>query len=152
MPATSILEIKAPASKVFDVIVDLQAYDEWLPNSTSFPGITSISETPTKLGTTYIESTPSGIRHGRVIDFSRPSKVLFHQPMQLHSAPEGDLIDIKVEVILGEKVEGVTTVERNVYLGFPEPLLELQPIFEKGASEEGARVIELLKKRVESLP
>jgi hypothetical protein len=151
MPATSILEINALASKIFDVAVDLQSYDEWLPNSTSFPGITSISESPAKLGTAYVESTPFGIRHGKVLEFSRPSKVLFHQPMQLNTAPEGVLIDIKVEVILREKGEGVTEVERNVYLEFPEPLLELKPIFENGAGEEGARVMELLKKRVESL-
>jgi hypothetical protein len=151
MPATSILEINAPASKIFNIVVDLKAYDEWLPNSTSFPGITFISESPAKLGTTYVESTPIGVRHGEVIEFSPPSKVIFHQPMQLSNAPEGVLIDIKVEVILREKSEGVTEVERNVYLGFPEPLLELKPIFEKGAGVEGARVMELLKKRVESL-
>ncbi|KAE9369787.1 hypothetical protein N431DRAFT_427920 [Stipitochalara longipes BDJ] len=152
MPATSILEIKAPASKIFDVIVDLKAYDEWLPTSTSFPGITSISESPAQLGTTYVESTPSGIRHGEVIGFSRPSKVMFHQPMQLNSAPQGVLVDIKVEVILREKSEGTTEVERNVYLGFPEPLSELKPVFENGASGEGARVMDLLKQRVETLP
>lgn len=152
MPATSILEIKAPASKIFDVVVDLKAYDEWLPNSTSFPGITFISDSTAKLGTTYVESTPSGIRHGKVLEFDRPSKVLFHQPMQLNSAPEGVLVDIKVEVLFREKSEGVTEVERNVYLEFPEPLLELKTIFENGASGEGARVMDLLKKRVESLP
>jgi hypothetical protein len=152
MSATSIIEIEAPASKIFDVVVDLQAYDDWLPNSTLFPGITSISDSAVKLGTTYVESTPLGIRHGRVLEFSRPSKVLFHQPMQLNSAPEGVLVDIKVEVILRAKNERVTEVERNVYLGFPEPLSELKPVFESGASGEGARVMELLKKRVESLP
>jgi hypothetical protein len=152
MPATTILDINSTASKIFNVVVDLQSYAEWLPNSTSFPGITSISESPVKLGTTYVESTPSGIRSGKVIEFSRPSKVVFHQPMQLNRAPEGVLIDIKVEVLLREKDEGVTTVERNVYLEFPEPLLDLKPVFEKGASTEGARVMDLLKKRVESLP
>jgi len=140
MPATSVLEINAPASGIFDVVVDLLAYDEWLPNSTSFPGITSISESPTKLGTTYIESTPLGIRHGEVIEFSRPSKVVFHQPMQLKDAPEGVLVDIKVEIILRMKTEEVTEVERNVYLSFPEPLIGLKPVFEEGVGLEGARV------------
>ena len=152
MPATSILTINAPATKIFDIVVDLRGYDDWLPTSTSFPGITSISSSPTQLGTTYIESTPSGIRHGEVIEFSRPSKVVFHQPMQLKSAPDGVLIDIKVEVLLREKSEGTTEVERNVYLGFPEELAGLKTVFETGASGEGARVMELLKQRVESLP
>jgi hypothetical protein len=151
MRVTSILSINAPASKIFDVTVDLRAYSEWLPTSASFPGITSIHSSPTKLGATYIESTLFGIRHGKVIEFSPPSKVIFHQPMQLNDAAEGVLIDIKVEVVFRGKDQGVTGVERNVYLGFPELLIRLKEIFEKGAGEEGARVMELLKKRVESL-
>jgi hypothetical protein len=71
--------------------------------------------------------------------------------MQLNQAPEGVLIDIKVEILLREREERVTTVERNVYLEFPEPLLGLKPVFQKGAGEEGARVMDLLKKHVESL-
>jgi hypothetical protein len=151
MPATAILDINSPAAKIFDVVVDLQSYSEWLPNSGSFHGITAVSESPIKLGTTYVESTPSGIRSGKVIEFSRPSKVIFQQPMQLNQAPEGVLIDIKVEILLREREERVTTVERNVYLEFPEPLLRLKPVFQKGAGEEGARVMDLLKKHVESL-
>jgi uncharacterized protein YndB with AHSA1/START domain len=145
-------DINAPAAKVFDVVVDLQSYAEWLPDSGSFHGTTSVSEFPVKQGTTYIESSPSGIRRGKVLEFDRPSRALFHQPMQMNKAPEGVLIDIKVEVIFSEKEEGVTSVERNVDLGFPQPLLELKPAFESGASHEGARVMELLKRRVESLP
>jgi hypothetical protein len=152
MPATSILEFNAPASKIFDVVVDLQGYATWLPTSPSFPGITSISEGPVQLGTTYVESTPSGIRHGKVIEFSRPEKVVFHQPMQLYNVKEGVLVDIKVEVLFREKSEGVTEVERNVYLGFPEEVKDLKEIFEKGAGGEGARVMQELKERVESLP
>jgi len=144
-------DINAPAQKVFDVVTDLQSYSKWLPDSTSFKGTTEVSDTPVKLGTTYVESSPAGVRSGKVLEFERPSKVVFHQPMKLNSAPEGVLIDIKVEVILKEK-EGVTAVERNVYLGFPEPLLGLKAAFDKGASEEGVRVLGLLKNRVESLP
>jgi uncharacterized protein YndB with AHSA1/START domain len=145
-------DINAPAQKVFDVVTDLQSYSKWLPDSTAFKGTTKVSDTPVKLGTTYVESSPGGVRSGKVLEFERPSKVVFHQPMKLNSASEGLAIDIKVEVILKEKGEGVTTVERNVYLGYPEPLQELKATFDKGASEEGARVMDLLKKHVESLP
>jgi uncharacterized protein YndB with AHSA1/START domain len=149
--ASGTIDINTSAAKVFDVVVDLQSYAEWLPDSAAFHGTTSVSEFPVKQGTTYIESTPSGIRSGKVLEFERPSRVLFHQPMQMNHVPEGVLIDIKVEVILREKSEGFTSVERNVYLGFPEPLLQLKEPFETGANVEGARVLELLKKRVEGL-
>jgi uncharacterized protein YndB with AHSA1/START domain len=140
--------INAPAEKVFDVVTDLQSYSKWLPDSGPYSGTTEVSETPVKLGTTYVESSPAGIRSGKVVEFERPSKVVFHQPMTLNS---GDVVDIKVEVILKEK-GGVTTVERSVYLGFPEHLQQLKAAWDKGATEEGARVMDLLKKRVESLP
>ena len=143
-------DINAPIHKVFDVVTDLQSYSEWLPDSTAFKGTTEVSERPVKLGTTYVESTPAGVRSGKVIEFERPSKVVFHQPMKLNPASEGLVIDIKVEVILKEKREGVTTVERNVYLGYPEALQELKTAFDKGAAEEGVRVTDLLKVRVES--
>jgi len=141
-------DINAPAEKVFDVVTDLQSYSKWLPDSGPYKGTTEVSEKPVKLGTAYVESSPAGVRSGRVIEFERPSKVVFHQPMTLSS---GDVIDIKVEVILKEE-GGVTAVERNVYLGFPEHLQGLKTAWDKGATEEGARVMDMLKKRVESLP
>jgi uncharacterized protein YndB with AHSA1/START domain len=144
------IDINAPAKKVFDVVTDLQSYAEWLPDSASFKGTTEVSESPVKLGTTYIESTPSGIRNGKVLEFEPPSKVVFHQPMKLNPVSKGLLVDIRVEVTLTEK-GGVTTVERNVYLGLPEPLLPGKTAWEEGAAAEGARTMTLLKQRVESL-
>ena len=145
-------DINAPAQKVFDAVTDLHSYPKWLPDSGSFKGTTEISETPVKLGTTYVESSPGGVRNGKVIEFERPSKVVFHQPMKLNPVSEGHVIDIKVEVTLKENREGVTTVERDVYLGFPEPLQSLKEAWDKGASGESVRVLNLLKNYVESLP
>jgi uncharacterized protein YndB with AHSA1/START domain len=145
------IDINAPAQKVFDAITDLHSYPKWLPDSGSFKGTTEISETPVKLGTTYVESSPGGVRSGKVVEFERPSKVVFHQPMKLNPASGGHVIDIKVEVTLKEN-GGVTTVERDVYLGLPEPLQSLKEAWDKGASGESVRVLDLLKKYVESLP
>jgi len=144
-------DINAPAQKVFDAVTDLQSYSKWLPNSGPFNGTTEISESPVKLGTTYVESTPGGVRSGKVIEFERPSKVVFHQPMKLNPASGGHVIDIKVEVTLKEN-RGVTAVERDVYVGLPEPLQGLKEAWDKGGSEESVRVLNLLKKYVESLP
>src|SRR5271163_5077841 len=126
-------DINAPAKKIFDVVTDLQSYSKWLPDSGAFKGTTEISDSPVKLGTTYVESTPSGVRSGKVIEFERPSKVVFHQPMKLNPASEGHVIDIKVEMTLKENREGVTTMERDVYLGLPEPLQSLKESWDKVA-------------------
>src|SRR5271163_2562106 len=144
-------DINAPAKKIFDVVTDLQSYSKWLPDSGAFKGTTEISDSPVKLGTTYVESTPSGVRSGKVIEFERPSKVVFHQPMKLNPASGGHVIDIRVEVTLREN-GGVTTVERDVYLGLPEALQSLKEAWDKGASGESVRVLDFLKKYVESLP
>ena len=72
--------------------------------------------------------------------------------MKLNPSSEGYVIDIRVEVTLNENREGVTTVERDVYLGFPEPLQSLKGAWEQGATVEGERVMGFLKTYVESLP
>ena len=59
----------------------------------------------------------------------------------MNPASEGVVLDIKVEVILKEKRKEVTAVERNVYLGILEPLQPLKEALDKGASEEGARTM-----------
>jgi uncharacterized protein YndB with AHSA1/START domain len=151
--ATSVTtDINAPAQKIFDAVTDLQSYSKWLPDSGSFKGTTEVSETPAKLGTTYVESSPAGVRSGKIIEFDPPSKVVFHQPMKM-TVPElaGQVIDIKVEVTLKEK-GAVTTLQREVYLGFPEPLQHLKEDWDKGAIAESERVMNLLKEYVESLP
>ena len=70
--------------------------------------------------------------------------------MTMNPVSEDNVLDIKVEVILHEK-GGVTTTKRNVYLGYPEPLQDLKTAVDQGASEEGARTMNLLKQRVKSL-
>ena len=142
------VEINAPAQKVFDVVTDLQSYPNWLPNSDLFKGTTEISDSPIKAGTTYNESG----RPGRVLELERPSRVVFHQPLNLDPTKEDHVLDITVEVTLEENAEGVTTMVRNAYFGYPEPLLSLQTSFEESGTGESARVADLLKKYVESLP
>jgi len=72
--------------------------------------------------------------------------------MKLNPASGGHVIDIRVEVTLKENREGVTTMERDVYLGLPEPLQSLKESWDKVAGEEGERVMNLLKEYVENLP
>lgn len=149
MAAHSTITINAPADKVFDIITDLPAYANWLPNTSTFPGITEISDSPLKLGSTYTEASASGIRHGKVIEYERGSKVVFHQPMKLYPVESGILIDIKVQVVLKESEDGVTTVERDVFLGMPDALKEQEAGWYAGAGQEGDRVMGLLKEYVE---
>jgi uncharacterized protein YndB with AHSA1/START domain len=112
-----VVDIVAPTQKIFVIITDLPSYSKWLPESTAFKGTTEVSETPIKLGTTYTETSPSGIRTGKVIEFEPPSKVVFHKPMKLSPAWVGLVLDLKVEMLFKEGGKGVATVERNVFVG-----------------------------------
>src|SRR3712207_5423728 len=76
-------EIAAAADDVFATIVDLRGYGRWLPQSADYKGTVEISDGEVGEGTTYVERSPTGIRHGRITEFERPTRVAFHQPMTL---------------------------------------------------------------------
>ena len=63
--------IRASAERVFEVLADFRSYDRWLPRSSAFHGTTEISDDPIRLGTTYVEPGPTGVRRGRVIENRR---------------------------------------------------------------------------------
>jgi len=76
-------EIRASAERVFGLLADLRAYDRWLSPSSAFRGTTEISTDPIALGTTYVEQSPMGIRHGRVTGYEPPTQLNFEQPMTM---------------------------------------------------------------------
>lgn len=57
---------------VFDLLVDLRRYADWLPHSPAFKGTTLISAGPIHTGTTYVETSPWGTRRGTVTALDRP--------------------------------------------------------------------------------
>jgi len=50
-----------------------------------------------------------------------------------------------------EAGEGLTTVERNVYVGYPLVLRSFKASSDKKVCEEGVRMMDLLKRQVKSL-
>ena len=76
-------DIAASAERVFSLLADLRNYAQWLPASSAFYGTSEISEGPVGVGTTYVERTPVGVRHGVVTALVRPTRLDFEQPMTL---------------------------------------------------------------------
>jgi len=76
-------EVNASAERIFDVIADLAGQDAWLPPSAEFKGTVDISENPVRLGSTFRENSPQGVRIGEVIEHERPALITFSQPMRL---------------------------------------------------------------------
>ena len=143
------ITIAAPRSKVFAALIDLPAYSTWLPQSSAFKGTTSVSEAPVKLGTTYLESSPSGLRKGEVVEFEQDSEVTFHQPMTMKPYFLGVVIDVRVELVLKDNEAGGTVLERDVKLAYPAILRPFKGLVEGEFRKESWRTMELLKAHVE---
>lgn len=135
-------EVPAPAETVFDTIVDLRGYGEWLESSAEFAGTTEISTDPIATGTTYVESSPSGVRHGTVTELERPTRVTFHQPMTMKPRLLG-VIDIHVTYTLTPTATGVH-LARLVTLEIGWPLALARPLVLRRFRLESQRTVDAL--------
>jgi uncharacterized protein YndB with AHSA1/START domain len=149
MPIHLTIDIKSPITTVFTTLTDLPRYQTWLPHSSSFKGTTQVSETPVKLGTTYLEPGPAGLRKGEIIEFDEPVKVTFHQPTSLKPYWMGLVIDIRVEMRLREEGEGETRLERDVFLIYPWVLWPFKALLDREFRGESWRTMECLKRFLE---
>jgi uncharacterized protein YndB with AHSA1/START domain len=135
-------DVRCTAETIFDVIVDFRGQDRWLPRSPVFQGTGEISSNPVTLGTTYREPGPLGVRNGRVIEYERPTRLTFHQPMtiRLHLGT----IDITMRYLL-TPMAGSTHVRRVVTIGVPWPLRLAQPLVVRSLRAENERTLAALK-------
>ena len=142
-------DIRCPAEKIFDVIIDLRGQDRWLTTSSAFRGTTEISSDPVTLGTTYREPGPFGVRNGTVTELERPTKITFRQPMtmRLHAGT----VDVTMRYTLTSRA-GSTLVRRAVTLGIPWPLRLLQPLLVRAFRAESGRTLLALKAHADKLP
>jgi hypothetical protein len=125
--------ISAPPDKVFTALISLHTYSDWLPPSDVFHGTSSISDTPIRVGTTYIEHDVSGTRYGTVLELDpfpdeedekagvkegKEAKVVFHQPMRLKPEFLGVVVVVLVTMRVRREGEG-SIVDREIKLGVP---------------------------------
>lgn len=135
-------DIDLPAELIFDLITDFDGQHRWLSTSSAFHGTTDISSKPVKLGTTYREPGPSGVRNGEVTEFAPPTKVTFHQPMTMRFGL--GVIDITVRYTLTPGA-GKTHVSRVCALNLPWQLKLFQPVVVEQFRSESARTFAALK-------
>lgn len=141
-------DIRATPEAVFDAVVDLRGYGRWLPNSKAYPGTTEVSDGPVGLGTSYTESAASGVRHGEITVFERPTRVTFRQPMTMKPALLG-VIDIEVAYSFVPTPDG-THVERMVTMKLPAALVLARPIVVGQFRAEIERTMAALKTHLEA--
>jgi uncharacterized protein YndB with AHSA1/START domain len=140
--------MRADAARVFALLADLRDYDRWLPPSMAFHGTSRVSEGPIHLGTTYIEESPVGVRHGTVTGFVPPMTLNFEQPMQLKPAFFGE-IGIKLFHTLTPEGESVPVL-RPLQLVPRGPVTLLMPIIARAFRTENERMMDTLKSFAEA--
>jgi uncharacterized protein YndB with AHSA1/START domain len=136
-------DIQASAERVFSLLADLRHYAEWLPGSSAFHGTTEISEGPIGVGTTYVERSPVGVRHGVVTALVRPTRLDFEQPMTLKPRLLGS-IGIKLSHTL-TPAAGTVHVLRRLELAPHGPVTLLMPLILRAFRAENERMMRALK-------
>lgn len=69
--------IDCPIDEVFDRLININDYSQWLPQDGIFRSTNQLSEGQIGLGTTYIDQTTVGTFQGEIIAFERPTTVVF---------------------------------------------------------------------------
>jgi carbon monoxide dehydrogenase subunit G len=137
------VDIAASPEVVFDLVCDLHGYGRWLPVAADYEGTSEISPPPVTVGTTYVERSRSGVRHGVVIALARPDVIAFRQPMTLRPRLLGT-IDSTVTMSVSANAIGAR-VTRTVELGLPWQLALLRSLVIDRYSRESERMLHALK-------
>lgn len=142
-------DVDWPADLIFDLITDFDSYPRWLSRSSAYHGTHEISSNPVKLGTTYREPGPFGVRHGEVAEFERPTKVTFRQPMTMRFGL--GVIDTTVRYNLTPGA-GKTHVSRVCAIDVPWQLKLFQPVVVEQFRRESVRTLAALKAYADKQP
>lgn len=142
------VDIAASPEVVFDLVCDLHGYGRWLPPSGDYEGTSEISPPPVAVGTTYVEHSRRGVRHGVVIALARPDVVAFRQPMALRPRLLGT-IESTVSMSFAPTATGVR-VTRTVELGLPRRLSLARSLVVGRYAAESERMLRTLKSFAEA--
>ncbi|WP_125903140.1 hypothetical protein [Luteibacter rhizovicinus] len=141
--------IEQDCGLVFDLLTDLRQYGLWLRRSGVFRGTTAIAPGPIGVGTTYVESSLWGTRHGIINALERPALVSYRQPMALRPRWLGT-VDVRINDTLAT-VEGVTLLTRSIRLTFFGPVRFIKQAVALAFQREIVRTQSALKEYAESL-
>ncbi len=143
------VDIAASPEVVFDLIADLHDYGRWLPSAGDYEGTSEISPPPVAVGTTYVEHSRTGVRHGVVIALARPDVVAFRQPMTLRPRSLGTIASTVTMSVSANAVGARVT--RTIELGIPRRLKLVRSTIVGRYARESERMLRRLKVYAEAL-
>ena len=143
------VDIAASPEVVFDLIADLHEYGRWLPSAGDYEGTSEISPPPVAVGTTYVEHSRTGVRHGVVIALARPDVIAFRQPMTLRPRSLGTIASTVTMSVSANAVGARVT--RTIELGIPRRLKLVRSTIVGRYARESERMLRRLKAYAEAL-
>jgi uncharacterized protein YndB with AHSA1/START domain len=79
--------IERPVEQAFAQAVDLSHYADWMPHTGVFKKSSQISDGPIGVGTKYVDQGRMGTFRGNVVEFHRPSRVVFDERLRWFGVP-----------------------------------------------------------------
>ncbi len=138
--------IERPVEQVFERAIDLSHYSDWMPRTGVFKRSSQTSNGPVGLGTTFIDQGRMGTFRGQIVEFERPSRVVFEETLRWFRSPvvEARLRYEFVPVPEGTAVHHVAESELHGIFRVMRPMVI---IIGRG---ERRRTVRALKKSLES--
>lgn len=139
--------IARPIEDVFERLVDIPGYAEWMPDDGLFVTCSKDSDGPVGVGTTYTDETRLGTARGEIAEFERPNRVVFHYTARLlgMTALEG-----WPGYELERDGEGGTRVHHLAEARAYGPFKLARPLLRRLARRERQRTVNALKESLES--
>jgi uncharacterized protein YndB with AHSA1/START domain len=139
--------IDRPIEQVFDRLVDIRAYPDWMSREGIFVRCTQDAEGPVEEGTPYTDETRLGTVHGQVSEFERPNKVTFHYEARvggatiMHGWPGYELEPVS---------ENRTRVRHRATARLRGPFKLFRPLVQRIATRERQLTVASLKDSLEA--
>lgn len=138
--------IDQPIDLVFDRLINISDYANWLPQAGIFVSTRQTSDDPVQVGTTYTDKTTVGTFHGEIIEFERPTSVVFQHRLRWLGIP---VMETQPGYVL-ESQNGSTKLH-HIAAGQLFGIFKLmRPKVARMARQERQRTVDALKKSLEA--
>lgn len=138
--------VSAPIGQVFDRLMDLDGYPDWMPPGGSYRSTVKLSHGPVVIGTVYADKTVLGAAEGEVVESRRPTRVEFAQRVVWWGRR---VMEGRIAYEL-RPVPGGTLVHQTAEARLYAPLRLLAPLIRRFGAFERRRVLTALKQSLES--
>jgi uncharacterized protein YndB with AHSA1/START domain len=139
--------IDAPIARTFDRIARLDQYADWLPPSNTFAAMRDVSESPARLGTTYVDQGQSSPMPGQITEYQPPQRIAFRQEQKIGLGT----LRVEVAYTLEATAQG-TAVTRDFAFHTGDLLVLMRPLLSNLLRKENERILAALKADLESQP